>query len=168
MEHKAKEYALETHAGQLYGSHPYSFHLEAVVAIAKKLNLSDEIIAGCWLHDTMEDCEVSFHDIKSRFGDSIAEIVYCVTDELGRNRKERKQKTYPKIAGNEDAICVKLCDRIANLNQTIVDKNSRLLSVYLSEEEEFKAKLFKKDHSADTLLLWADLRRLVNDGKAMI
>jgi (p)ppGpp synthase/HD superfamily hydrolase len=90
----AKEFALKAHQGQTYGTREYSFHLEAVVSIAKEFKLDENIISACWLHDTMEDCNVSFQDLKNIFGEKIAEIVYCVTDELGRNRKERKAKTY--------------------------------------------------------------------------
>lgn len=157
----AKEFALKAHKGQLYGTREYSFHLEAVVSIAKEFKLDENIISACWLHDTIEDCNVSFQDIKNVCGERVAEIVYCVTDELGRNRKERKAKTYPKIKNNNDALCVKLCDRIANMQQSFIDNNTNLLSMYLKEHEEFKELLFS-DNSAETLLLlWKRLEELV-------
>jgi (p)ppGpp synthase/HD superfamily hydrolase len=160
---KAKEFALKAHSGQKYGTRDYSFHLEAVVKVARDFSLNENIISACWLHDTMEDCKVSYSEIKSICGEEVAEMVYCVTDELGRNRKERKEKTYPKIAANENALCVKLCDRIANLQQSILDKNTGLLSMYLKEHAEFKNKLYIDNPVPAPL--WKKLEELIEEGK---
>jgi len=167
IETKAKEFALKAHQGQSYGTRDYSFHLEAVVSVAKQFNLNESIIAACWLHDTIEDCNISFQDIKSVCGEKVAELVFCVTDELGRNRKERKEKTYPKILANQDALCVKLCDRISNLQQSISDKNTGLLSMYLKEHPEFREKLFTNDAQVILLELWAKLDSLVIEGNQL-
>lgn len=161
IETTAKEFALKAHQGQTYGTRDYSFHLEAVVAIAKEFKLKETIVAACWLHDTIEDCMVSFQDIKELCGEEVAEMVYCVTDELGRNRKERKLKTYPKIKNNANALCVKLCDRIANMQQSFWDKNNKLSSMYLEEHKEFKKLLYSDDSSETLLLLWKRLEDLV-------
>lgn len=163
IETTAKEFALKAHQGQTYGTRDYSFHLEAVVAIAKEFKLNENIIAGCWLHDTIEDCKVTYQDIKELCGEEVAEMVYCVTDELGRNRKERKLKTYPKIKSNPDALCVKLCDRIANMQQSFLDKNDKTSSQYLEEHQEFKNQLFSNDSSKTILLLWKRLEDLVSN-----
>ncbi|MDB5272241.1 MAG: hypothetical protein JWO58_608 [Chitinophagaceae bacterium] len=161
LETIAKEFALQAHQGQRYGTKDYSFHLEAVVAVAKAFQLNEKIVAACWLHDTIEDCTVSFQDIKEICGEEVAEIVYCVTDELGRNRKERKLKTYPKIKNNPDALCVKLCDRIANMQQSFLDHNDKLSAMYLEEHQEFKNQLFSEHSTETVLLLWKRLEDLV-------
>ncbi len=158
---KAREFAVEAHGKQMYGDKPYVFHLESVVNIAKNNNLNADVVIGCWLHDTIEDCNVSYQDVKKEFGQSVAEIVYAVTDELGRNRKERKLKTYPKIKAIEDAVCVKLCDRIANLNQSIVDREEGLLSMYIKEHKVFKKELFDTVQNDITKSLWAKLELLI-------
>jgi len=168
FESKSKEFALKAHSGQLYGTRDYGFHLEAVVAVAKEFNLSDNIVAACWLHDTMEDCKVSFTEIKKLCNDEVAELVFCVTDELGRNRKERKLKTYPKIAANKEALCVKLCDRIANLQQSILDNNLSLISMYLNEHMDFKHHLYNGDDHKTLSLLWNKLNTLVLDGETLL
>lgn len=162
---KAKEFAIKAHGNQQYGDRPYSYHLESVVQIAKNLDLENDIILGCWLHDTIEDCNVSYQDIKREFGRDVAEIVFDVTDELGRNRKERKVKTYPKIKANEKALCVKLCDRIANLNQTISDQKFDLLSMYFKEHTEFKEKLYSPSHNINTIKLWQILDDLIEKAR---
>lgn len=58
----------------------------------------------------------------------MAEIVFCVTNEQGRNRKERIKRTYPKIRNNRWAQFVKLCDRIANVEHSLETK-SRMFDV---------------------------------------
>jgi guanosine-3',5'-bis(diphosphate) 3'-pyrophosphohydrolase len=167
-EQKAKAFALKAHEGQKYGEHAYAFHLEAVVAVAKEFELSETIIAGCWLHDTIEDCKVSYQDIKTECGAAVAEIVFCVTDELGRNRKERKLKTYPKIACNEDALCVKLCDRIANVVHSIRGNNLGLLSMYLKEHGEFREQLHRPGSHPDVLRLWSRLDAIMAEGGELL
>ncbi|MCI5056540.1 MAG: HD domain-containing protein [Flavobacteriales bacterium] len=164
---KARIFALETHKGQNYGPHDYSYHLEAVVAVAIENGLSENIVAACWLHDTIEDCPVSYNDIKREFGETIAEIVYCVTDEMGRNRKERKEKTYPKIQSNHDAICVKICDRIANFNESIKNANKGLLSMYTKEHAEFKQHLYFEDHQASQKI-WMVLEGKIEKAKEIL
>lgn len=167
LEQKAKEFAAKAHAGQKYNSHEYTYHLQAVANIAKELNLSEDIVAACWLHDTIEDCDVTYEDIEKEFGKKIADIVYAVTDGDGENRKERKANTYPKILANEDAIYVKLCDRIANLGQTIEDKNYGLLKMYLKEHDEFKNTLYNSEANEKIQMLWTRLDELETEGVSL-
>ncbi len=96
----SKERALlvadKAHANQTYDIYPYGYHIRQVVKIAEELGYDGSIVVASALHDTLEDTELSYNDLKKAFGEEVAEIVYCVTDELGRKRKERKEKTYPK------------------------------------------------------------------------
>lgn len=145
--------AISAHGSQTYDEYPYYYHLEQVVDVLKEYGYSEDkyIISG-YLHDAIEDADISYNDIKKKFGEEIAEIVYCVTDELGRNRKERKAKTLPKIAGNKDAIIVKLADRIANL------RSPKMKGMYAKEYAEFKDMLYRPNHADD---MWKELDKLV-------
>jgi (p)ppGpp synthase/HD superfamily hydrolase len=74
------------------------------------------IFAALWNHDTIEDARVTYNDLKSRFGKFTAELVYAVTNEKGRTRKDRaNDKYYNGIRETEYATFIKLCDRIANV-----------------------------------------------------
>jgi (p)ppGpp synthase/HD superfamily hydrolase len=153
---RAKFVAEKVHATQSYGIYPYMFHIEQVVGIAKDLGFDEEIIVSCYLHDAMEDGNLSYNDIKKAFGVNVAEIVFAVTDELGRNRKERKQKTYPKIKANWKAIAVKICDRIANVRESkLYDKN--LYDMYEKERVDFRFQLFDKEHEHNLRIAWDEL-----------
>lgn len=135
---KAFLVADKAHSNQSYDIYPYGYHIRHVVRIAEELGYDESIIVACILHDTLEDTSLSYNDIKNSFGEEVAEIVYCVTDELGRNRKERKEKTYPKIKNNYKAVIVKICDRIANIEHSKKEGNKSLLEMYKKEHALFK------------------------------
>lgn len=145
---QARILAIKKHMIQVYADdYPYIKHLEEVVNILIRFGYTDDlyIIAG-YLHDILEDTDLSYNDIKTQFGVEIADVVYCVTDELGKNRKERKSKTLPKIKSNEKAIVVKLADRIANLeNGVSTNGGDGFLKMYKKENVKFKEELFIHD-----------------------
>lgn len=153
--------AEKVHSNQTYDIYPYIYHIKKVVEIAEELGYDENIIIACCLHDTLEDSDLSYNDIKKAFGEEVAEIVYAVTDELGRNRKERKEKTYPKIRANWKAVVVKICDRIANIKQSI-EYNDKMLSCYKDEHENFCRNLMSSDHPHDeTNKGWIMLNELI-------
>ena len=153
IEH-ARTVAEHAHGDQTYaGIYPYMKHLEDVVDVLRRFGqssrspISDPSIAqypwtptlvmAAYLHDTLEDTLLSYSDIRKEFGERVAEIVYAVTNERGRNRKERHEKTYPKILADEDAITLKIADRIAN-----IEHGGRLVGMYRKEWPEF-SKIFE-------------------------
>ena len=136
MINKAREFALKHHNGQLYGTEPYINHLDDVFDIAKRYNLDECIQTASYLHDLFEDTDVSFEDIWREFGWKVAILVYYVTDEHGSNRKERKIRTYEKTASNKEAILLKLCDRIANVQHS-KNTNRELFNMYKKEQPDF-------------------------------
>ena len=135
--------AISLHGMQTYDGYPYYYHLEQVVDVLKEFGFIDDkyIIAG-YLHDVLEDTAISYNDIKLQFGVEVAEMVYAVTDELGKNRIERKEKTYPKIKANPDATIIKLADRIANVRNSIKN-NPEKREMYSKEYESFKEALYE-------------------------
>lgn len=141
--------AKKAHSNQTYGDiYPFIYHIHRVLEIAEELLLSiddniisredkDDIIVSCILHDTIEDTTITYNDIKKEFSEKIAETVYAVTNEIGRNRKERIEKTYPKIKNNWMAIIVKICDRIANIEHNFISQNTNMALMYIKEEKNF-------------------------------
>ena len=142
---------------QKYSDKPYSYHLGKVADYAIKyghLVCVDEkyiipIIFGAWFHDAIEDARMTYNDIlklSKRFMDNelatvATEIVYALTDEKGRTRKERgSEKHYEDIRNTLYAPFVKWCDRIANLMYSI-ENESRMADVYLGELDDFYRKM---------------------------
>lgn len=128
--------AERVHAKESYDIYPYMFHIHQTVQVAQDLGFDEEVQIGCALHDVMEEGNLSYNDIRKHFGTDIAEIVFCVTDELGRNRKEKKEKTYPKIKSNLKATLVKFCDRISNVRNS-KQYNKQLFAMYVDENHDF-------------------------------
>ena len=152
--------AIGQHGTQTYDGHPYYYHLEQVVDVLIEFGFTEDVyVISGYLHDTLEDTSISYNDIKKQFGLDVAEIVYAVTDELGRNRKERKSKTYPKIKANPRAIIIKLADRIANLRNSLKMK-PEMAEMYSKEYEEFSKSLYEE--SCETQPMWDELDNILN------
>ena len=142
---KARYFACIAHGMQMYGTDklPYIKHLEDVYNVMVEYGISDiDLLVASYLHDIIEDTTKSYNDIKKEFGMEVAELVYVVTDELGRNRKERHEKTYPKLQQNGKAIILKLADRIANLKHSSSTNNGDMLWMYGKEYKDFRNALF--------------------------
>jgi (p)ppGpp synthase/HD superfamily hydrolase len=74
-------------------------------------------------------------------GQEVADIVYAVTNEKGKNRKERGGvKYYEGIRQTPGAVFVKLCDRIANVQYSKMTK-SRMFEMYRKENDDFLTKI---------------------------
>lgn len=147
----AIEWATEKHADQEYGGGPYTDHLNHVYQVLIRfgynpalkdadeahLKLSRELTIAAWLHDIVEDTDVSLNDVKKRFGKRIAAVVNGVTNEPGANRRIRHAKTYPKTKRIPGAFILKQADRIANVEKCRAT-HSGLINMYRKEWKGFK------------------------------
>lgn len=151
--------AIGAHGNQTYDGYPYYYHLEEVVDTLKEFGYTEDkyIISG-YLHDIIEDAAVSYQKLKRTFGEEIAEIVYGVTDEMGRNRTEKKAKTLIKTAQNKDSIIIKLADRLSNLRNCIKTKNDKI-GMYKKEYSTFKAVLYIDGHAEE---MWEEMDKLTD------
>lgn len=161
---KAMEFASKAHSNKTYDEFPYFKHLQDVFNVldsCPEYKDDIDILCSAFLHDCMEDCGVSYSDLKKNFNENIAEIVFGMTDEMGRNRKEKKLKTYPKLRSNPDSIVVKLADRIANMEHSLSQgKDSSFFEMYRKEYRLFRWNLYVPEHARrlwsrlDTLMEW--------------
>jgi guanosine-3',5'-bis(diphosphate) 3'-pyrophosphohydrolase len=160
---KARLYAVAAHGNQQYGDRPYSFHLDAVAALAEPYG--EDAVVVAYLHDTVEDTDVTLASIEAEFGSRVAACVSLLTDEPGANRKERKARTYAKLAQakgeTELALVVKVADRLANVRACIADRKVSLWRLYQSEQQAFKKAAFR---SGQCDPLWSELDRFLADG----
>lgn len=146
---------------QMYGVLPYTHHLQAVEDVLYEFGEERlELQQAAWLHDVVEDTDVKVRDIRENFGERVAELVAAVTSEDGVNRKVRNALTYPKIrAAGDDAIRLKLADRIAN-----VRNGGGSAMMYANEHAEFRHQLFVPDETCDdtiTFTMWTYLDNMV-------
>lgn len=135
---------------QRYGAAPYSAHLDDVASYANKyLHLVNEdkqeiVMGAAYTHDLIEDTDMDINTLRRLTNDDIAELVFLVSNERGRDRKERNFKTYPKIWNSRLAIFLKLCDRLANTRNSR-NTGHRMFDVYKKEYPVFRYAL-KQDN----------------------
>ena len=92
---RAKQYALLKHSGQVHGTRPFIFHLTEVVDTLHEFgHQDDDLTAAAWLHDVVEDTDVTIEEIYREFGQRIGDLVDALTDGDGATREEKKQKRY--------------------------------------------------------------------------
>jgi (p)ppGpp synthase/HD superfamily hydrolase len=122
-------------------------HLTRVANVAERyMHLipevaKDAVLAACWAHDTIEDTRVTYNDVKSIMGEQVAELVYAVTNEKGRNRMQRANHAYYQgIRDTLYATFVKLCDRIANIEAGI-ENGGKMVEMYRKENDHFEDEL---------------------------
>lgn len=154
----AKAFAAKAHGEQKYGDQPYTVHLAAVEQVLIRYGITDEDLRiAAWLHDTVEDTYLTKEEIRAEFGDRVAELVWCVTNEPGKNRRERHLKTYPKIKANPEALLLKLADRIANI-EACYETNSNLIGMYRKEAVSFEKALRVEDQYDE---MWEHISELL-------
>jgi (p)ppGpp synthase/HD superfamily hydrolase len=164
---RAREYAIKMHGDQKYGEEPYSVHLEDVETVLIEFNhVSSVLRAAAWLHDLEDIFKLDTPELRQKFSEEFHRafdngllyvIVEAVTSEPGKNRKERNKATYQKIIKIEEAIIVKLADRIANGRRSKANDPGKY-AMYKKEYPEFRATLFTG--SIDTWPMWSELDRL--------
>lgn len=78
------------------------------------------VIAAALLHDTVEDTETSYEELRGRFGARVADMVMEVTDTKWLHKRARKRLQVSRAArSTHGARLVKLADKIANLRDMI-------------------------------------------------
>jgi (p)ppGpp synthase/HD superfamily hydrolase len=158
MMEDAKALALRWHYNQLYGQRPYQYHLQDVAdCCTTHLCLVDpkhhtNIICAAWLHDTIEDCGDIHHQILQKTNQEVLDIVLALTTGEGTRAERFSEDYFIRLAKNEQAVFVKLCDRLCNVYESHVRNMSTYLDMYRKEQglinthlcvPKFKGLLFK-------------------------
>lgn len=190
-----RTFAAEQHdaQGQTYGSEKASYvaHLDAVVEVLIRYGLREEadfeLLAAAYCHDLLENTGLAVNLLATAFGVRVAELVWAVTDEPGKNRAARHAATYPKTrAAGKSAVTLKLADRIANVEQCVLERgrmhtvvewrqegatltpfageSSRLkpglLEMYRKEHPGFRAALYAAEDGEPNEWMWRHLDEL--------
>ena len=120
---RAYVFAMKKHGAQLRTSgDPYYSHPVEVAGILTKFKLdSTSIIAGL-LHDTVEDTDTTVEEIKSLFGEQVAQIVDGLTklamiEQKSAHNKQAENFRKLLLAMSEDirVLLIKLADRLHNM-----------------------------------------------------
>jgi len=122
---KAVEFAAHKHRNQRRKDAQASPYINHPIALAQILRVEDgvddpAVIAAALLHDTVEDTDTSYQELRGQFGAKVADIVAEVTDTKWLQKGSRKRLQISKASkSTEGAKLVKLADKIANLRDII-------------------------------------------------
>lgn len=119
----AFDFAVESHDNQWRQSGlPYVTHPIAVAKILIELKTDHIAVAAALLHDVIEDADVTYDEIKEKFGQDIALLVNGVTKISGvsfQTSQERQAETLRKmlLSMMKDlrVILIKFADRLHNM-----------------------------------------------------
>ena len=104
---KALLFARDHHKGQLYNDAEFMYHPILTAQLVEMVAPDDKnLIAAAYLHDVVENCDVSFHDLELQFNEDVASLVREVT-KTGYN-------TFPHLKTRRGYV-LKFADRLANL-----------------------------------------------------
>lgn len=125
---QAEEFAKRHHQSQKQATgKPYFEHPKEVAKLLKNWNQDEEVIASGYLHDVVEDCNVSLAEIKNKFGERIAYLVDGMSWIRTPDGKDF-DATYKKFANYAKKepvlVLIKLADMTSNI-PNISAKNNR-------------------------------------------
>lgn len=115
--------AEKNHTGQYRKSgEPYIIHAIQVGYILALLRTGPKTIAAGFLHDVVEDCDVTKQEISEMFGEEVASLVESVTKIGALKFKDEKEylasnhrKIFIAMAKDVRVILIKLADRLHNM-----------------------------------------------------
>ena len=119
---KAAHYAAKAHREHRRKDNvtPYINHLAEVAHLLATADCSATVVAAGYLHDTIEDVDVTYEMLVDEFGSAIADLVATVTDEEGLLKAERKARQVEHAAlASPETAAIKLADKISNLRSLI-------------------------------------------------
>ena len=119
----AFDLAFQLHQGQFRKSgDPYIVHPVAVANLLKEIGASPSVIAAGFLHDVVEDTNITPKKLEGYFGSEVRELVEGVTKLGGihfTNRTEAQaenlRKMFLAMASDIRVVLVKLADRLHNM-----------------------------------------------------
>lgn len=127
---RAQEFARKAHDGLLETTvsgiiRPKIVHLQEVADLVWASGGTDDEVTAAWLHDCLEDTTITLDEIRSAFGDRVAELVHGLTD-LDDYKMlpiaERKPKQAERIKNESESIRrIKLADQTSNVRFLAID-----------------------------------------------
>jgi (p)ppGpp synthase/HD superfamily hydrolase len=129
---QAKQLATKAHAGQTrWNGSPYINHPVAVANILEtnldKWRLKRMILIPGYLHDVIEDTNITYDDLVNQFGVILADIVLRLT----HLKNESYAEYIKRISTDRHASAVKICDLQHNLSDLIYPKDRQRKDKYM-------------------------------------
>lgn len=147
LAYRAMVFAREKHKEQRrkYTGNPYADHLAEVAGIVATVLSGEVSIATAWLHDVVEDQNVTIQEIEDLFGFDVALGVFGLSDVEEGTRAQRKAAARDRLASCFGWIqTIKCADLISNTS-SIVRHDPKFAVTYLEEKRLLLDVLTKAD-----------------------
>ncbi len=135
---QAFEFAYTLHKGQYRASgEPYICHPIAVAGLLRDLGGDSAMIASGFLHDIVEDTDVTPEELENHFGEEVRQLVEGVTklskfnfESKTERQAENFRRMFLAMAQDIRVIVVKLADRLHNMRtlEHLTDEKRRRIA----------------------------------------
>lgn len=136
MMDRARNIAFKAHKEQMYTEDTTYFHGHIIRVVNRcyhfylENNLSEEEMMAsticAYLHDAVEDTEVTLDEIEQQFGVEIRQAIDALTKRNGESRKDNIKR----VKKNELALFVKRFDNLVNYTQCLMDGDWERAKMY--------------------------------------
>ncbi len=115
------KFSAEAHKDQVrIKGGPFISHPVAVGLILSRAGFPDKVVMAGFLHDVIEDTKYTYEDIKSRFGEGVANLVRWVTYDQDLPTDEGKIIYRKQLSeGPVEACAISAADLLANRTDTL-------------------------------------------------
>lgn len=124
MIRKAAKFAEQAHAGVMRkGSQvPYIYHPMDVALIVAQMTQDQSVITAAYLHDVLEDTDVTPEELGRTFGDRVLTLVLAETEDKRLSWRERKSHTIEHLKDAPlEVQMLTLADKLSNMRSTARD-----------------------------------------------
>lgn len=124
---KAAHFAISAHANteRRAKGFPYIIHPMEAAAIVATMTTDPELLAAAILHDTLEDTEVTFEELRSQFGNRVAYLVLAESNNgilRQTTWRESKSRAVERLANaSHEGKIVAMGDKLSNLRAIASD-----------------------------------------------
>lgn len=120
----ALDFAAKRHRFQRRKDEHATPYINHPIQVAKVLAASGEsdltLLMAALLHDTIEDTNTTYDELKEKFGHEVADIVLELTDDKRLGKQERKLRQVQHAANRSTkARKIKLADKICNVSDIL-------------------------------------------------
>ena len=165
--YKAMMFARDKHKDQKrkYTNDPYFIHLAEVAALVETCTLGHEVepkvmIATAWLHDVIEDQNVTHQELVRDFGDQVADGVLLLSDLETGNRTTRKQLARDRLSKAPEWVqTIKIADLCSNA-PSIITHDPKFANTYVKEAKAYLDVFQMADYG-----VWRILNSILKDNE---
>ena len=134
LKEKALRFAIVAHKEQLRKSDnsPYVAHPIMVGMLLAEYGFDEAVIAAAFVHDVLEDTDMTREQLSEELGEDIATIVTSVSEDMSKEWEVRKEAYAKSVAEADEATrAVSIADKIHNAESVISDYEYKGKDVWL-------------------------------------